>query len=54
MTDMNSDINRVLNDFAAQLLKISREAIVSSLGGGGTVTRSLPSAPKRRPMMCRG
>ncbi len=48
MTDMNSDINRVLNDFAAQLLKIFREAIVSSLGGGGTVTRSLPSAPKRR------
>ena len=48
MTDMNSDITRVLNDFTAQLLKIFREAIVSSLGGGAPVTRSLPSAPKRR------
>lgn len=48
MADMQHDINRVLNDFAAQLLKIFREAIVSSLGGGGSTPRSLPSAPKRR------
>ena len=49
MADMQTDINRILNDFAAQLLKVFREAVVTSLGGGSPVSRSLPaSAPKRR------
>ena len=49
MADMQTDINRILNDFAAQLLKVFREAVVTSLGGGAPAGRSLPaSAPKRR------
>jgi hypothetical protein len=48
MADMQTDINRILNDFAAQLLKVFREAVVTSLGGGGGSSRSLPAAPKRR------
>lgn len=49
MADMQTDINRILNDFAAQLLKVFREAVVTSLGGGAPSGRSLPaSAPKRR------
>lgn len=50
MADMQTDINRILNDFAAQLLKVFREAIVTSLGGGGAGGggRALPAAPKRR------
>lgn len=48
MADMQTDINRVLNDFTAQLLKIFREAIVSSLGGGAPAGRSLPAAPTKR------
>jgi hypothetical protein len=49
MADMQTDINRILNDFAAQLLKVFREAVVTSLGGGGASARSLPAAaPKRR------
>jgi len=49
MADMQTDINRILNDFAAQLLKVFREAVVTSLGGGAPASRSLPaSAPKRR------
>ncbi len=46
MADMQNDINRILNDFANQLLTVFREAIVNSLGAGTSV-RSLPS-PKRR------
>jgi hypothetical protein len=50
MADMQTDINRILNDFAAQLLKVFREAVVTSLGGGSSSSaRSLPAAaPKRR------
>ena len=49
MADMQTDINRILNDFAAQLLKVFREAVVTSLGGGAPAGRSLPAAaPKRR------
>lgn len=49
MADMQTDINSILNDFAAQLLKVFREAVVTSLGGGSTSSRSLPAAaPKRR------
>ncbi|MDB4928496.1 MAG: hypothetical protein JWM10_980, partial [Myxococcaceae bacterium] len=45
MADMQTDINRILNDFAAQLLKVFREAVVTSLGGGGGGSaRSLPAA----------
>lgn len=48
MADMQTDINRILNDFAAQLLKVFREAVVTSLGGGSS-GRALPAAaPKRR------
>ena len=49
MADMQTDINRILNDFAAQLLGVFREAVVTSLGGGAPASRALPaSAPKRR------
>lgn len=49
MADMQTDINSILNDFAAQLLKVFREAVVTSLGGGGVQGRALPAgAPKRR------
>ena len=49
MADMQTDINRILNDFAAQLLKVFREAVVTSLGGGAPTSRALPAgAPKRR------
>ena len=49
MADMQTDINRILTDFTAQLLKVFREAVVTSLGGGAPASRSLPAAaPKRR------
>jgi hypothetical protein len=49
MADMQTDINRILNDFAVQLLAVFREAVVTSLGGGAPLSQSPPAnAPKRR------
>lgn len=41
--DMQHEVEKVLGTFSAELMKIFRQAIVSSLGGGLSAAPSLPS-----------